>query len=278
MDPLSLIAVSAAMGGATGKFVEKAWDSAEKWLTSYFHNHRPNAQSQATANSLDFLTQLANRVHQLETSEKVSVSKISDAMDTPQFSILLQNAIYTSAVTSDSNKHILSRLVSDSLMQEPESVLTLTSKIACDTLTLLSAMQLKLLAILTNIMYLNPNNFHQNLADGIITMEFIRTWKLARLMLFNGYEFRAIDFDHLESTACLKTTYLENREAGSTLTYNGVVIDFAQLEDKHLGAQIVHLWRYSTLNGINLTLVGKVLGAYTTDALTGQETGFINWD
>ena len=38
-DPLSLIAVSAlsgAIGGGAGKFVEKAWDSGEKWVVSYF--------------------------------------------------------------------------------------------------------------------------------------------------------------------------------------------------------------------------------------------------
>lgn len=33
-DPLSLIAVGAAVGGAAGKFVEKAWDSGEKWLVT----------------------------------------------------------------------------------------------------------------------------------------------------------------------------------------------------------------------------------------------------
>ncbi len=30
MEPLSIIAIGAAVGGAAGKFVEKAWDSGEK--------------------------------------------------------------------------------------------------------------------------------------------------------------------------------------------------------------------------------------------------------
>jgi hypothetical protein len=33
-DPVSMIALGAAIGGAAGKFVEKAWDSGEKWAAS----------------------------------------------------------------------------------------------------------------------------------------------------------------------------------------------------------------------------------------------------
>ncbi|MGO9147025.1 MAG: hypothetical protein ACLQDF_11710 [Desulfomonilia bacterium] len=46
-EPISMIAVGAAIGGAAGKFVEKAWDSGEKWLSNYFENHRPKAQDKA---------------------------------------------------------------------------------------------------------------------------------------------------------------------------------------------------------------------------------------
>ena len=55
MEPLSLVAISAAAGGIAGKFVEKVWDSGEKWIQSYFKDHKQNAQVAATENSLDFL-------------------------------------------------------------------------------------------------------------------------------------------------------------------------------------------------------------------------------
>ena len=61
-DPLSLIALGAAIGGAAGKFVEKAWDSGEKWITSYFENHHEKSQEKAKQNTLSFLTDLAKRV------------------------------------------------------------------------------------------------------------------------------------------------------------------------------------------------------------------------
>ena len=50
-DPLSLVALGAAVGGAAGKFVEKAWDSGEKWITSYFADHRPKAIAQPSGAS-----------------------------------------------------------------------------------------------------------------------------------------------------------------------------------------------------------------------------------
>ena len=59
-DPLSLIALSAAVGRAAGKFVEKAWDSGEKWIASYFANHHGKSQEKAKENSLSFLTDLAS--------------------------------------------------------------------------------------------------------------------------------------------------------------------------------------------------------------------------
>ena len=46
-EPLSLIALGAAIGGGAGKFVEKAWDSGEKWIVSYFANHQEKAREKA---------------------------------------------------------------------------------------------------------------------------------------------------------------------------------------------------------------------------------------
>jgi len=38
-DPLSLIALGAALGGISGKFSEKAWELAEKWLARRYEDH-----------------------------------------------------------------------------------------------------------------------------------------------------------------------------------------------------------------------------------------------
>jgi hypothetical protein len=62
MDPLSIIAIGAAVGGAAGKFVEKAWDSGEKWIQTFFKDHKEVAQQKATENTMDFLNELALKV------------------------------------------------------------------------------------------------------------------------------------------------------------------------------------------------------------------------
>jgi len=40
MDPVSIAVTSAAIGGVAGKFVEKAWNLGEKWITEYFKSQR----------------------------------------------------------------------------------------------------------------------------------------------------------------------------------------------------------------------------------------------
>jgi hypothetical protein len=61
-DPLSLIALGAAVGGGAGKFVEKAWDSGEKWIVSYFSGHQKKAREKAEENSADFLKKLGETI------------------------------------------------------------------------------------------------------------------------------------------------------------------------------------------------------------------------
>lgn len=60
-EPLSLIALGAAIGVGAGKFVEKAWDSGEKWIVSYFANHQEKAREKAEENSAEFLKMLGQR-------------------------------------------------------------------------------------------------------------------------------------------------------------------------------------------------------------------------
>ena len=80
-DPLSLVAFGAAVGGAAGKFVEKAWDSGEKWITAYLSDHRPKAIAQAHENSADFLNELALRIKALE--DRGTISRASGFLNRP---------------------------------------------------------------------------------------------------------------------------------------------------------------------------------------------------
>ena len=62
---------SIILAGAAGKFVEKAGASGEKWLPTFFKDHRPRAMEKAWDNSKDFLAKLAEKVAQLEEQQQV---------------------------------------------------------------------------------------------------------------------------------------------------------------------------------------------------------------
>lgn len=93
MDSFSIIAFSAGVGGASGKFVEKVWDLGEKWLMTYFREHSANAQKHAKNNSLDFLVELAERVKRLEDDNLLNHKRINNAQDQPDFYGILQKAM-----------------------------------------------------------------------------------------------------------------------------------------------------------------------------------------
>lgn len=89
MEPLSIIAIGATVGGAAGKFVEKTWDSGEKWIQTFFKDHKEVSQQKAIENTFNFLNELAQKVKQLEDSKLISKEKINSAQDHPDFSALL---------------------------------------------------------------------------------------------------------------------------------------------------------------------------------------------
>ena len=121
-DPLSLVAPGAAVGGATGKFVKKAWDSGERWITNYFSDHRPNAIAQAQANSLEFVQELATRVKRLKEKGSVSKEQLEAAQEQPDFSVALQKAMLTAAQTSDSQKHQLLAVILSERLQSSTDI------------------------------------------------------------------------------------------------------------------------------------------------------------
>jgi hypothetical protein len=158
-DPLSMIAIGAAIGGGAGKFVEKAWDSGEKWVVSYFANHQQKAREKAEENSTDFLKKLGERISDLEKSNQISEEVLVTAQEHPDFSVVLQKAMLSSAQTENESKHdLLSRLVAERIQASPESMLSMASKMACDAISYTTPNQLLILGLLTNILYVLPND------------------------------------------------------------------------------------------------------------------------
>ncbi len=279
MEPVSLIALGAAIGGASGKFVEKAWDSGEKWIQSYFKDHKENAQKQATENSKGFLNELAQRVKLLEDQKTVSKEKIDQAQDHPDFSAFLQKALLTSAQTDSKDKHkLLARLVSERLTAEPESVFSLASKMACDALSFASNNQIMLLGLVTNLYGIRPHPFPPVGLKPEQFQEWMDNWITQRLSPFKNLTIGKQDLNHLESLSCLKINQFVGRDLNQLYTVGDFKFDFNILTDAVLKEKIKQLWDASQLQTIDLTTTGQIIGVMASDMISNTKTNFDGWE
>jgi hypothetical protein len=280
MDPVSFIALGAAIGGASGKFVEKAWDSGEKWIQSYFKDHRENAQKQATENSKDFLNELALRVKQLEDQNTVSKEEIDQAQDHPDFSAFLQKALLTSAQTDSKDKHkLLARLVSERLTSEPESVFSLASKMACDAISFATNNQIILLGLVTNLFSIRPSPFPPKGLEPEQFQDWLDNWLTRRLNPFRNLTIGKQDLRHLESLSCLKINQLVGRELNNLYSVGEFKFDFNLLKDNEFKEKIKLLWDSSKLQTIDLTTTGQIIGVMVSDMFSNNtKTDFNGWE
>jgi len=270
-DPLTLIAMGAAVGGAAGKFVEKAWDVGEKWIASYYENHREKVQEQARKNSADFLNELAPRVKQLEEHQQVSKETIESAQDHPDFSILLQKALLSAAQTDRKDKHqLLARLVAERLKASPESLLSLASKMACDAISYTNLSQLKILGLQAAIIHIKPTS--------PLPKEQFTQWLVSMFAPFVDLEIKPLDLMHLEGLSCVKTEALIGRDINQFLAgKNNNQFDPAPFFETDVGKKLLTLWKEKTLKSVSLTSIGQIIGVYVFDMVTNSTTAFADW-
>jgi hypothetical protein len=285
MDPLSIVTISSAVGGLAGKLTEKAWDSGEKWLASYFKDHHPKAQEMAMQNSLEFLAEVAQRVHQLELEAKDDQKikqQIESALEDPDFSALLKDALIASSRTDSEEKHkILARIVSERLYSQSEGLLALTSTLACNAVKHLTLKQIRLLGLITFVGHIRPDE----IPIGVRSENYGRwyaEWLAARLSLHLPIELpRGIDFSHLESVSCIQyqmTIYWDLkkllRPPSTEFGHSWSFEDFIQNNEQ--GKQLNELWK-SGVKHVKPTTTGYLIGIYVHDEL-GKERTIIDWE
>jgi len=271
-DPVSWIALGAAIGGAAGKFVERAWDSGEKWISSYFANHHEKAKARAKENTISFLNDLAMRIESLEESKRVTVEQISSAQEHPDFSVALQKAMISASQTESKEKHqLLSRLVTERIKATPESLIALASKLACDAISYTNSNQLKTLGLLINLLYV--------ISDQDLTEEQYIEWLQLRINPFMGLQIRVIDLDHLESLSCLNFIPSITHDLKKTLAEkNKGKFNYAIFKVTPLGKFLTDIWENQHLRSTTLTSIGKIIGVMVTDQIAGTATKMDGWE
>ena len=271
-DPLSLVALGAVVGGAASKFVEKAWDAGEKWLSSYFADHHETAVKTARANARSFLDELARRVKALEEAHAVSTETIATAQEHPGFSVALQKAMLTAAQTDDPKKHtLLARLIADRLRASPDGLLALAGKMACESIAYATPAQLRILGLEAALAYVGPRSE--------LSQDAYSAWVTEHLQPFADLRIGALDLVHLEALSCLKVESFMGRDLAEILRKkNGDKFDAEAFFVSPLGTAIQHLWKEGGLEKVVLTSVGQIIGVYVSDLNSGVTTHFAGWD
>jgi hypothetical protein len=279
MEPLSIIAISAATGGIAGKFIEKAWDSGEKWIQSYFKDHKEKAQQKATENSMDFLNELAQRVKLLEDNSQIKNEQINQAQDHPDFSAMLQKALLTAAQTDNSNKHkLLARLVSERLKAKPESILALGSKMACDVISYMTVNQIMLLGLLAIIYSIRPNPFPPEEIKPEQFQDWVDNWLTTYLLPYQTIDVKLLDIIHLESLSCLKRFSFAGHGLNQLFSQDDYKFDFQKMKAQELKGKINEWWNNGVIQQVDLTTVGYIIGVSITDLIMNTTTNFVGWD
>lgn len=280
-DPLSLIAAGAAIGGAAGKFTERAWDVGERWLKRFFLDHAPAANQAARANAARFILELGQCIRKLEDTQLISREAIDNALNNPQFSIILQRAVLGASQTEDAEKsRILAELVTARLTTRPESAFALAVRLACDAVAASNADQLRLLALATALHEIRPRTplpsrkYHtwlQNLLVPILTP-----------YADEVITYREIEVLHLAALGCVTYARASERDLETVLAMkNGLIkgdfaFDFKRFKNSDVGACLDFMWTEG-FAGVNLTSVGSVIGGVTLDGICGIQTGMPHW-
>jgi hypothetical protein len=283
MEPLTAIAIAAAVGGASGKLVETAWSTGSKWLSDYFKDHEEKAKETAQKNALVFLNDLALRVKEIEAALRQTGQTrepIERALDDPDFAAILKTALIASARTSNADKHeILARAVADRLNSPPEGLVALTSALAIDALPHLSANHLNFLGVAAVVYHIRPVPFPPELASHERFGEWYVAWLTQQLAgCLPGLQMTYVDYAHLVSVGCIQYDTIGSRDIKRVLnppnpeTHPWPADKF--LSENPLGKHLSDLWK--TMNHASLTTTGQLIGIYVHDLTTTQKTT-IDW-
>lgn len=273
IDPVTLALLSAVGGATAKKFVDDAWDLGKGWLDDYFVKHQPEAKENAQENALDFLVELGNRIQKLEEkAEDSSIinEQIKSSLSDPDFSVLLQNALISSARTSSREKHnLMALVVSDRLIAYQESVKMLTSNMVIDVIPHLSPKHLKLLGLMTAVQW--------HLLPLIPSKTIDKTFWIDHLVkslspLLPEEEITEMDYMHLESVSCITITQGRNINPlisppkELSIVWSNYRDGRIFLKETDVGKKLLKIW-VGGLEKSYLTSLGGLIGIYVQDEL-----------
>lgn len=270
-DPLSVVAVAAAVGGLASKVAEKTWDSAERWLGDRFGTHASSVREQARTNTAEFVLMLAERVRALEDRRQVDASTLKSAERHPQFASLLQDTLLNAAQTDDRAKHaLLADIIAVRLASGSETTAALASPLAGSAVARATSRQLQMLGLMCVVDELRPKRLD--------SAEHFRSWLSMVLAPFAGFEFQRIDALHLVALSCIAFHTSSERDLSSVLNMKAILLlhQIVDFEGVYGFRELQGNWDEG-LAGVQLTSVGSIIGGLVFNRQAGASLELPEW-
>ncbi len=234
----------------------------------------------ARQNALSFQKILVQEVDRLrkEVTNKNIRQKIKSALEDPDFLSLLRNAVNISSNTDNEEKHkILARIISERLGADSESLLSLTSRLACNTVEHLTPLQLRFLGLIALVSYIpRPPLSHDTpleFTQGIVKW---MTWQLG---LHGGVVcLRKIDYDHLQSVSCIELIPNQSNliRTLNPFEYHDYDAPFHEFIHNVPDGMILNQLWHEGMGNVQLTTTGRLIGIYVHDELSQTRT-LLDW-
>lgn len=282
MDPLSMLIVSSAIGGAAGGFVKELSGNGIKWLVELVTAQSPEMQAIAKQNMENFVTRLAARVERLEKEIPAEQAAIfQDALKHPASALLIKSAMVDAAITDNEDKHeMLTELIAQRLTAKADDMIALAGAAACQIVNSLSSRQIKILAVLATVKSIRPvtkiNVENREAAKQILD----DWWKKNTDTFLNDKSFQEatnLDYEHLAALGCIRisigSTDLNKSVQQGIYTQSH---DFTGDELKTANWYSSFERQWSNLGHATPTSIGQLIGILHRDAKLKTKT-LLNW-
>jgi len=274
IDPILLSVGS----GAAGAFANQVASLASSWLRERFSGHTDKAYSAARANSEAFLINLSNRLQMLEDSGDTEASfskKLNEAMESPDVAAALQDALYSSARTNDSQKHdLLSRAITERMLADGDGLQALATNQALSVIPRLHTRHLDNLGLATLLYGVRPNLPRDSMANVVESLMGIWLEKNVSLYL----PIANMDAQHLVANGCLiyQRNFSKNlRKILAPDWFDDFVWTDSGFFDSDVGKTVLEVWGQFATH-CDLTSVGHIIGIYVHDSKSRIRTN-IDW-
>jgi hypothetical protein len=275
-----------AKGGASeaGSLVVKAALSpAVKWLKNRWSPHNQEVQQKAEKNVLHCLEDIADKIKKIEETSKdnpFTNALVTAAFKDPAFAATFQEALYAASKTSSEEKHkLLARVISERLISNEESLVSLVSPQAINAIANLSPNLLRYLALAVTVYAIRPSGLRKESLSTEQLNTVSRDWWVKHLspIISKVSPLTQIELMHLVAMSCIGYESFIGRNLSGVLKEPFGEWETQKFIDETVeGQKLKAIWENS-MQKLDLTSVGQMIGTIAHDEITGQRTS-INWD